>query len=209
MAQKRPIPTEIVIEMVKRGYNNVDIIRYLRQNNYTPVEINDAFNQAKIKLELSRTGESEIEQESPVLESGQEQIQQQDIPAPPVSQDILSKVRELSSRLDATEQKIATIASYLENLQKRLGTKFQESSTAMSTLSSQVSALQQSFSKVLEPLVHNVKAKSGMLNIDEGEESAEKTEEPEDDVEKVTVIKEKKITKKRSKPGLEEHVKKK
>ena len=53
MAKK--VPVNDVIKMTKQGYTDADIIKYLRGEGYSSTEINDAVNQAKVKLELART----------------------------------------------------------------------------------------------------------------------------------------------------------
>lgn len=43
-----------VIKLARQGYTDAQIIKQLRQEGYSPREINDAFNQAKVKLELNK-----------------------------------------------------------------------------------------------------------------------------------------------------------
>lgn len=206
---KRPIPTDIVIEMNKRGYNDIDIIKYLKQRGYTPVEMNDAFNAAKIKMELSRTPvEEQVAQDvQPPAYAQQEQYEE------PVEEsgDYSEEIRHLQVRIKEIENKTRNLGVYLENLQKRLAAKFQENSTIMNNLSGQVNALQQSFSKILEPLAHGVKVKTGMLDLRKKEES-ETSEESGEEVQVITETKEETKTTKRKekkdKPGLEDTFKK-
>lgn len=49
------VPVKEVLKLSKGGYSDADIIRYLRGQGYSPTQINDAMNQAKIKLELAET----------------------------------------------------------------------------------------------------------------------------------------------------------
>ncbi|MCX6742407.1 MAG: hypothetical protein NTX24_04540 [Candidatus Pacearchaeota archaeon] len=244
---KKPIPTNIVIEMNKRGYNDVDIIRYLKQQGFTPIEMNDAFNAAKIKMELSR---AQTDQEAtPVPQAqqnpqgyGQSQAQYaesapqyaEETEAEPAG-DYSEEIKHLQVRIKEIENKTRNLGVYLENLQKRLAAKFQENSTTMNSLSSQVNALQQSFSKILEPLVHGVKIKTGMLDLnkkdkgydEELEESPEEALENQgfsgrrksdgfsDEIKVITETKTETKTKKpqkpkkekKEKPGLEDHFK--
>ena len=52
---KKKISVDELINLSKQGYTDADIIRYLREEGYSPNEINDAMNQAKIKMELAET----------------------------------------------------------------------------------------------------------------------------------------------------------
>ncbi len=64
---KKKISVNDILKLSKQGYTDADIIRYLREEGYTPTEINDAMNQAKIKMELAETAgmESEVYAPSP------------------------------------------------------------------------------------------------------------------------------------------------
>jgi hypothetical protein len=215
---KKPIPTDIVIEMNKRGYNDVDIIRYLKQQGFTPVEMNDAFNAAKIKMELSR---AQTDQEAAPASVQQAQYAE---PTPQYSEetgatdDHSDDIKHLQVRIREIENKTRNLGIYLENLQKRLAAKFQENSTTMNSISSQVSALQKSFSKILEPLAHGVKIKTGMLDLNKKDESydEEREESPEEEIKVITETKTETKTKgpqkpkkeRKEKPGLEDHFKK-
>lgn len=55
----KKVPVNETIELIKQGYSDEDIISHLRDSGYTPQEINDAINQAKIKLELAETAGEE------------------------------------------------------------------------------------------------------------------------------------------------------
>ena len=73
----RRVPVDVVLSMIKQGYTDADIIQYLREEHYSPRQINDAINQAKIKFELAKTagmeaGESEGEYYEAESEPGQE-----------------------------------------------------------------------------------------------------------------------------------------
>lgn len=52
---RRKIPINEVLDLTKQGYTDADIIQYLREEGYNPTQINDAMNQAKIRLELEKT----------------------------------------------------------------------------------------------------------------------------------------------------------
>ena len=221
---QRPIPTDIVIEMNKRGYNDVDIIRYLKQQGFTPVEMNDAFNAAKIKMELSRSqtdqgaapqntqqgyGQSQYAEPAPQYNTEEENEN--------AGTDYSNEIKHLKVKINEIESRTRNLSVYLENLQKRLAAKFQENSAIMNNLSSQVNALQQSFSKILEPLAHGIKLKAGMLDLNKKDEeygeNKEHEESPEEEIKVITETKTEKTTKKpqkskKEKPGLEDHFKK-
>jgi hypothetical protein len=48
-------PIESVLAMIQQGMSDMDIIRKLTETGYSPVQITDALNQAKIKKEISGT----------------------------------------------------------------------------------------------------------------------------------------------------------
>ncbi|MEM4703148.1 MAG: hypothetical protein QXP53_01550 [Candidatus Pacearchaeota archaeon] len=50
-------PVDKVIRFAREGYTDAQIIKKLREQGYTPKQINDAFNQAKVKLELNKEPE--------------------------------------------------------------------------------------------------------------------------------------------------------
>lgn len=60
---KKRVPIGEILKLSREGYTDADIIKYLREEGYTPIQINDAINQAKIKLELARTAGIEPEEE--------------------------------------------------------------------------------------------------------------------------------------------------
>jgi hypothetical protein len=189
----RPVPTNIILEMNKRGYKDVDILRYLKQKGYTPTEMSDGFNQAKVKLELDRNqAAQEQENESePVISHFPK--------APPVVQRPVSSdssIQILQVKMRSLEEKQKQQLAYLENLRDQIIKKIQEDSSRMKEVSAQVSALQQAFSKVLQPLASNVKAKSGMLKLNESREE----NMSDSDEDKVVVIKETTKTVEKSKP---------
>lgn len=44
-----------IIKLARQGYTDAQIIKILKEQGYTPKDINDALNQAKIKLEMNKT----------------------------------------------------------------------------------------------------------------------------------------------------------
>jgi len=72
------IPVDKVIELARQGYTDSQIIKKLKQDGFSPKQINDAFNQAKIKLELNKTvaaPEPEMQSTEEQTTEGQEQGQ--------------------------------------------------------------------------------------------------------------------------------------
>ncbi len=55
-----PAPTKLVLEMQKTGMNDGEIIRRLREQGYTDKDINDAFNQARVKQSIRSDEFSEV-----------------------------------------------------------------------------------------------------------------------------------------------------
>jgi len=60
---KKRVPVGEILKLSREGYTDADIIKYLREEGYSPIQINDAINQAKIKLELARTAGIEPDEE--------------------------------------------------------------------------------------------------------------------------------------------------
>jgi uncharacterized coiled-coil protein SlyX len=199
---QRPVPTRIVIEMNRRGYKDVDILRFLKQKGYSPVEIGDAFNQAKVKLELSKLANPFPEESIP---TEPEQIQKPE-PIQLMRQTSDASIQNLSIRLKNLELKQKQQANYFEDLNNQISKNFQENTSRIKELSSQIYALQQSFSKVLEPLAHNVKLVSGALDLKKEEKQAEKIEKEIKKEEKQIKIIEKKPRQKRPKKIIKKTV---
>ncbi|MBU2497101.1 MAG: hypothetical protein KJ767_03525 [Nanoarchaeota archaeon] len=55
-----PAPTKLVLEMQKTGMNDGEIIRRLREQGYTDKDVNDAFNQARVKQSIRSDEFSEV-----------------------------------------------------------------------------------------------------------------------------------------------------
>ncbi len=199
----RPVPTNIVLEMNKRGYKDVDIIRYLKEKGYTPTEMSDAFHQAKVKLELDRNqAVQEASEEEPVLSRSAPKIPMIQRP----SSDSDSNLQILQIKLRNLEEKQKQQVAYMESLRDQVIKKIQEDSSRMKDIAANVAALQKSFSKVLEPLASNIKVKAGMLDLNKTSES-EDSYEPDED--KVVVIKETTRTVQKTKPKSKSSTKKK
>ncbi|UCD21158.1 MAG: hypothetical protein JSW08_01265 [archaeon] len=69
-------PVDKVIKLAQNGYTDAKIIKYLKHQGYTPKQINDAFNQAKVKLEMNKSNEAPEAQEVPQEQPPQEYQQQ-------------------------------------------------------------------------------------------------------------------------------------
>ena len=60
MARRIPtsyVPIKEILELARQGYNDSTIIRMLKEKGYTPRQINDTFNQAKLKAATGDFGE--------------------------------------------------------------------------------------------------------------------------------------------------------
>lgn len=60
----KKLPVNEIISLTRQGYTDADIIKYLRSQGYNSIEINDAINQAKIKMELAKTAGIEYSPEA-------------------------------------------------------------------------------------------------------------------------------------------------
>lgn len=183
----RPIPTNIIVEMNKKGFSDVDIMRYLKEKGYTPVEVSDAFNQAKIKLELSKRSmerdelldegikvSEDTEKEDMSSENNPQQITSSQIQALNQLQSQLTRYADF--RISKIEEKHNLHEKEFADVIKEISGKIKEQSDAIKILNAEMHSLHQSFSKILEPLAHNVKTMSGMLDMKKEEEKAEKVE---------------------------------
>ncbi len=79
-------PVDRVIDMAQKGYTDVQIIKQLKQDGFSPRQINDAFNQAKVKLELNKSleaprPEQQTQQQEQNEETGQF-VEGQEVPYP-------------------------------------------------------------------------------------------------------------------------------
>lgn len=73
----KKVPVDEVADLMKQGYTDADIIKYLEESGYSPKDINDAVNQARIKIELAETAGEEYQPEY-----SEEQVPEAPAPAP-------------------------------------------------------------------------------------------------------------------------------
>lgn len=218
---KRKIPTDLVIVMNKKGYHDVDIIRFLKHKDYTPIEINDAFNQAKIKLEFSRIEHHEDQESKQIREISHEiKDEEKEIERLKKELENLNNIKTyFDTNLKSLNQRIKRQELIMGKLQEHLSKRAQENSETMKKMVSEIHALKQAFSKILEPLAHNVKLASGKLEVPvynqeevQGESEQEiETKIPEEEQEQEEFKEEKEKEKpkkskkkKKDKPSLED-----
>jgi len=201
------VPVEEVIEMQGRGGGDEEIISYLAKKGYTPNQISEALNLAKIKSAVSNKNEKmgNITGLSPsILESSQEtmeapapekveaqpQYEQQPYAAPEgygeyaegggvdtetieeIAEEIVNekwegikeKISDLiewkeytEKRMKGMDEHVKRIESSLDSLQVALIGKVQEYGQNIKNLGKEMQDLEGAFSKVLSPLVTNVK----------------------------------------------------
>ncbi len=173
----RPIPTNVIIEMSKRGFSDFDIIRYLRGKGYTPVEINDAFNHAKVKMELAKNAR-DYEEETKEKSIHESRIEDQEKSEKSALTELQFKqfISIVSSKLKNIEEKNKLQEKAIDEIREQIPRIMHQQISSVKTLNADVQALQQTFSKILEPLAHNVKVMSGMLDMPKEEKSSEKIE---------------------------------
>jgi len=73
----KKVNVDEVADLMKQGYADADIIKYLEESGYSPKDINDAVNQARIKIELAETAGEEYQPEYP-----EEEVPEAPAPAP-------------------------------------------------------------------------------------------------------------------------------
>jgi len=201
-------PVEEVMEMHGRGEGDEEIISYLAKKGYSPSQISEALNLAKIKSAVSNKKEKNdnITGLSPsILESSQETIEapaperaeaqpqyEQQYAAPEaygeyaeggaggvdtetieeIAEEIVNekwegikdKISDLiewkeytEKRLKGMDDHVKRIESSLDSLQVALIGKVQEYGQNIKNLGKEMQDLEGAFSKVLSPLVTNVK----------------------------------------------------
>ncbi|MCS7134276.1 MAG: hypothetical protein NZ889_00230 [Candidatus Pacearchaeota archaeon] len=182
-----------VIQLVKQGYSDAQIIKILREEGYTPKQINDAFNQAKIKLELNR--EIEIpkpeEKETSQVEHEENETFYDFYPAVQsvgvsdveeiVSEILEDKWQEFRKKTTPFFEAVERIESLLKNFERKLERneevikkladaakqKFVEHTHEIKTLKAEVTALRETFDKIMKPLIVKIKKEAGMLTFEE------------------------------------------
>lgn len=80
MAKK--VNVEEVADLMKQGYTDADIIKYLEESGYSPKDINDAVNQARVKMELAETAGEEYQTESTEGLEGEAEAPEAPVPSP-------------------------------------------------------------------------------------------------------------------------------
>jgi len=218
---------EDILKMVKTGMSDSDIVRNLTQKGYTPVQISDAINQAKIKQSASEQpaemAPSIMEQEIPSptmpvpsprapnpLQMQMPQQQQEGYgyypyqyptsnepqqPQPKMETEAIEEIAEeivnekwqevkgkisdviewknyAEKRIVSVEDRIKRMEGALDRLQIALLGKVQEYGQNIRDLGSEMNSMQGAFSKVLSPLVDNVKE---LGRITEGMKGKSKT----------------------------------
>jgi hypothetical protein len=168
----KPVPTNVIVEMNRRGFSDFDIIRYLRGKGYTPVEINDAMNHAKVKMELTRSAADEQEEKPSIREIEVEEEPKKFITEVQLKELLIA----LNSKLKVIEERNKFQENAIQEIKEQLPKIIQQQVSSIKTLNADVQALQQTFSKILEPLAHNVKVMSGVLDLGKEEKSTQKIE---------------------------------
>jgi hypothetical protein len=207
---------EDVLKMSQMGISDADIVRRLTQSGYSPMQISEALNQAKVKQSVGNAGMAEmapsimeeqvpspnvpapsVPQPTMPMQMPQQRMQmpqqpqeqyypyqyptyQQQEPQPKLDtesieeiaeeivdekwQDIKGKIGDViewknyaDKRIVAIEDRLKRIESSFDRLQIALLGKVQEYGQNIRDLSAEMDSMQGAFSKVLSPLVDNVK----------------------------------------------------
>jgi len=96
------VPLEEVLKLMNSGMSDADIIRKMSEEGFTPVEISDALNQAKIKKEIAPEGLSP----SIMQEEKEEKAKQVSLPAPAPSPPVPKPSAIAPSPPSITKEKI-------------------------------------------------------------------------------------------------------
>jgi len=170
----RKIPVTLVMDLIDQGANSAQIVRELRERGYSPAEISDAINQAKVKSAISQDvpepdGGEEVELPQPqegtesFVELAEEIINEKWANFKRKVGDIEDLKNNLDINLEKLDRRMKKVETSIKQLHSAASEKFREQETRIKDTNTEIKALKMTFSKVLEPLATNVKIKSGIL----------------------------------------------
>ena len=181
------IPVTHAIELLKRGAKNEDIARELEGEGYTVQQISDAINQAQIKQgvnapmpEIPESIPEDVPESPappefagapPSYQLPTQQAMGYEETQALIEQIIKEKWKEfargvgdiplfkarVTDDLEAVKQEILRTQKRVEDLQVAVLGKVKDYNTTLLEVSNEMKALEQVFSKILEPLTSNVK----------------------------------------------------
>ncbi len=243
MPRANYIPVKEVVSLAKEGLSDAEIVRNLREQGFSSRQINDAFNQVKIKAASGELGEEmepsimQQEPEMPVPEEGEQeqpvqegyeftpaptqemgetpeetareetfaypQFSQESRPSTEVIEEIAeeiinekwesfkTRVGDFSSlrkyfedKMNSLSLRTKRIENSLEKMQDAVVTKIRETDSELRTLRAELHALETAFSKILEPLVSNIrKIEQGTVQKEVTRLKKREQEEEEDKLE--------------------------
>lgn len=207
------VPIREVLDLARQGYNDSTIIKMLKEQGYSPGQINDAFNQAKIKAaaetgqemepSIMTTGETEAPSPSPspsgyeysayeTAEGGEqsEQAPLEEYNYPQATQfptyesrpstevieeiaeeiinekwrDFKTRAGDFGSMARVFEQRLKSLAirmkkqeDMIDKIQNSVMLRVRDYGVELKNLRAEIRALELAFSKILEPLVNNIR----------------------------------------------------
>ena len=206
------IPVKEVVNFARQGYNDDTIIRKLREQGFTPKQINDAFNQVKIKAAASSeemepsimtTGAGSSEEFVPTpsptgydsgygetTEPGAEEMTGAEYAYPQTVQypayesrpstEVIEEIAEeiinekwrdfktragdfgmlrkyFEGKINSLSSRMKKIENYMDKIQNSVVVRIREYESQLKILRAEIQALETAFSKILEPLVDNVR----------------------------------------------------
>lgn len=211
---------DTIKQMQQQGVQEPAIIQSLREQGYTPKEINDAINQSRIKAAIGAPGDETIEEMQPSIMSDQQPTQEQLTeqptpeyiyqtpqayppgyeyqPQPAVSTETITEITEqlvieklseikkvistlnefrtlIEAKVSGVDERLKRIESTIEKLQLAILGKIGDYGQSIQDIKSELGMMQESFSKVVAPLVNKVsEQKEKRLEKEESNESKEK-----------------------------------
>ena len=207
------VPIREILQLARQGYSDSSIIKRLKEEGYTPRQINDAFNQAKIKAaadteeermepSIMTTGEEEVMAPTPAPSQGYEYTGYEtetgeSEPAPleeynypqatqfptyesrpstevieELAEEIINeKWRDFKTRAGdfgnlskVFEKRLKSLAlrmkkqeDMIDKIQNSVLLRVRDYGTELKNIRAEVRALELAFSKILEPLVNNIR----------------------------------------------------
>src|SRR3989339_595614 len=171
MAQTE-IPVNDALAMLKKDFKKEEITRSLEARGYTLQQIADAMNQAEIKQGVQRNmpGQEEGYQDLDIPMPTQAAVNYDEVQAL-VEQIVEEKWKEMmksvgdisifkarvSDDMEAVKQELLRTQKRLEDLQVAVLGKVKDYNESVLGIGNDMKALEQVFSKIMEPLVSNVK----------------------------------------------------
>ncbi|HIH38445.1 hypothetical protein J4460_01890 [Candidatus Woesearchaeota archaeon] len=184
------VPTDLVLNYRRQGYSNNQIVQILQRDGYTSDQIFDAMNQADIKGNIQPIAPMPTADQvgNPMASSrgGDDATRQRieelaEVIIDEKWNDLVKNINrivewktKIESRLDIIESNFSTLQHSFDELNKAVIGKLDGYDQNITTVSSEVQAMEKVFSKILPALTENINAMTRMTKKLSGDESKPK-----------------------------------